>query len=58
MTVILLNKPFRMLSPFTDDQDRDTLADCIDTDDVYPAGRLDFDSEGLLLLTDDGKLQA
>ena len=58
MTVILLNKPFRLLSQFTDDQGRDTLAGCTGNDNVYPAGRLDFDSEGLLILTDDGALQA
>lgn len=58
MPFILLNKPFRVLSQFTDDQGRNTLADRIDIRGTYPAGRLDYDSEGLLILTDDGRLQA
>lgn len=58
MPLILLNKPFRVLSQFRDADGRPTLADYVDTRGVYPAGRLDFDSEGLLLLTDDGRLQA
>ena len=58
MPLILLNKPFRVLSQFRDDDERPTLADYISQKDVYPAGRLDFDSEGLLLLADDGALQA
>lgn len=58
MTLIALNKPFGTMSQFSPHPSRPTLADCIDLPDVYPAGRLDADSEGLLLLTDDGALQA
>lgn len=56
--LIALNKPFRMLSQFTDREGRRTLAEVVDLPGVYPAGRLDWDSEGLLLLTDDGRLAA
>ncbi|MGB2382021.1 MAG: pseudouridine synthase, partial [Porticoccaceae bacterium] len=56
--LILLNKPFQVLSQFTTDTDKRTLADYLSIKNIYPAGRLDFDSEGLLLLTDNGRLQA
>ncbi|MFV0293448.1 MAG: pseudouridine synthase [Paracoccus sp. (in: a-proteobacteria)] len=58
--LILLNKPYGVLPQFTDRsaQPRPTLADYVRVQEVYPAGRLDMDSEGLLLLTDDGRLQA
>ena len=58
MPLILLNKPFRVLSQFTDGTGRRTLAEHVTVPGVYPVGRLDYDSEGLLLLTDDGRLQA
>lgn len=56
-TLVLLNKPFNVLCQFTDDQGRATLADWVSRSGIYPAGRLDYDSEGLVLLTDHGHLQ-
>ena len=56
--VLLFNKPFQVLSQFSPVAGKQTLADYIDVAGVYSAGRLDFDSEGLMLLTDDGVLQA
>ena len=55
--LIALNKPFGVICKFSPEPGKRTLADFVDVPRVYPAGRLDTDSEGLLLLTDDGALQ-
>lgn len=55
--LLALNKPYGVHCKFTDAQGRPTLADHVDVPEVYPCGRLDADSEGLVLLTDDGALQ-
>jgi len=57
MSLILFNKPHGVMSQFSTHASRSTLADYLQQPDIYPAGRLDADSEGLMLLTDNGKLQ-
>ena len=58
IVLIAFNKPFGVISKFSPEPGKRTLADFVAVPNVYPAGRLDMDSEGLLLLTDDGRLQA
>ena len=57
MSLILFNKPFQVLCQFSPQPGRESLADYLKQPNIYPAGRLDADSEGLMLLTDDGRLQ-
>jgi len=54
---VLFYKPFQVLCQFSREGEKKTLADYVDVPDIYPAGRLDFDSEGLVFLTDDGNMQ-
>lgn len=58
MPLVIFNKPFRVISQFSEAGEKTTLAAYLQIPAVYPAGRLDYDSEGLLLLSDDGRLQA
>lgn len=57
MSLILFNKPYQVICQFSPHPTRETLADYLDFPGIYPAGRLDADSEGLMLLTEDGRLQ-
>lgn len=57
MKLILFNKPYNVMCQFSAHPTRETLSDYLDIPNIYPAGRLDADSEGLILLTDDGRLQ-